>query len=366
MPSYLISALTVACALFMENLNSTVIATSLPAIAIDLHEDPISLKLALTSYLVSLAIFIPASGWVADRFGARKIFRIAILVFTLGSILCGMASTLPGFIAARVVQGLGGAMMVPVGRLVLLRSVERTELVNALSYLTIPALLGPVAGPLLGGFITTYFHWRWIFWINVPIGAAGIVLATLFVEDVVGEGTWPLDVKGFLLCGSGLALLLFGLGGAGRGLLPWEAAVFLTALGGLALIAYVRHARRTAFPIIDLTLLKIKTFRASVMGGSLFRIGIGSIPFLLPLMLQAGFGMNAFQSGSVTFIASVGAMAMKATAAPILRLFGFRRVLVYDAIFDRRLAGLLRLFHAFDAGGSHDGRAADVRLRALA
>jgi EmrB/QacA subfamily drug resistance transporter len=344
LPSYLISALTVACALFMENLDSTVIATSLPAIAQDLHEDPISLKLALTSYLVSLAIFIPASGWAADRFGARKIFRIAILLFTFGSILCGMAASLPGFIGARVIQGLGGAMMVPVGRLVLLRSIERSELVNALSYLTVPALLGPVAGPLLGGFITTYFHWRWIFWINVPIGAVGILLATLFVEDVAGEGAWPLDVTGFLLCGSGLAFLLFGLGGAGRGLLPWEAAVFLTASGALALATYVWHARRTDFPLIDLTLLRIKTFRASVAGGSLFRIGIGSIPFLLPLMLQAGFGMNAFQSGSVTFIASVGAMAMKATAAPILRLFGFRRVLVYDAILTAALLGCYGFF----------------------
>ena len=344
MPSYLISALTVACALFMENLDSTVIATSLPAIATDLHEDPISLKLALTSYLVSLAIFIPASGWAADRFGARKIFRLAIFVFTLGSILCGVSGSLPGFIAARVIQGLGGAMMVPVGRLVLLRSIERTELVNALAFLTVPALLGPIMGPLLGGFITTYFHWRWIFWINVPIGAAGIILATLFVKDVKGEAASPLDVTGFLLCGLGLACLLFGLGGAGRGLMPWEAAILLAVLGALALTAYVLHALHAAFPLIDLKLLSFKTFRASVMGGSLFRIGIGSIPFLLPLMLQAGFGMSAFQSGSVTFIASVGAMAMKATAAPILRIFGFRRVLVYDAILSAAFLGAYGFF----------------------
>jgi EmrB/QacA subfamily drug resistance transporter len=345
LPSYLISALTVACALFMENLDSTVIATSLPAIAKDLHEDPISLKLALTSYLVSLAIFIPASGWAADRFGARKIFRIAILVFTLGSILCGVAFTLPDLVGARVIQGLGGAMMVPVGRLVLLRSIERSELVNALAFLTVPALLGPITGPLLGGFITTYFHWRWIFWINVPIGAAGIVLATFFVTDVKGEGeSPPLDVTGFFLCGLGLASLLFGLGGAGRGLIPWEAAILLAGLGALALTAYVLHARRAAFPLLDLKLLSIKTFRASVVGGSLFRIGIGSIPFLLPLMLQTSFGMTAFQSGSVTFIASVGAMAMKATAAPILRLFGFRRVLVYDAILSATFLGCYGFF----------------------
>ena len=328
----------------MENLDSTVIATSLPAIAKDLHEDPISLKLALTSYLVSLAIFIPASGWAADRFGARTIFRAAILVFTSGSILCGLASTLPELVGARIVQGLGGAMMVPVGRLLLLRSVERSELVDALSFLTVPALLGPISGPPLGGFITTYFHWRWIFWINVPIGVAGMILATLYIEDVKEEASAPLDVTGFFLCGLGLASLLFGLGGIGRGLMPWEAAIVLAGFGTLALTAYGAHARRAAFPLLDLELLSIKTFRASVAGGALFRIGIGSIPFLLPLMLQAGFGMTAFQSGSVTFIASVGAMAMKATAAPILRIFGFRRVLVYNAIVSAACLGFYGFF----------------------
>jgi len=332
LPSYLISALTVACALFMENLDSTVIATSLPAMAADLHEDPISLQLALTSYLVSLAIFIPASGWVADRFGARTTFRVAILIFTLGSVLCGLASTLPLLVGARILQGLGGALMVPVGRLVLLRSVDRSELINALAFLTVPALLGPITGPPLGGFITTYFHWRWIFWINVPIGAAGFLIATLYMNEVESEAPGPLDVPGFLLCGFGLAFLLFGFGGAGRGLMAWQATAVLGSLGTLVLVFYVRHARRTPSPLIDLGLLSIKTFQASVLGGSLFRIGIGSIPFLLPLMLQTGFGLTAFQSGSITFIASVGSLAMKTTAAPILRLFGFRRVLVFDAI----------------------------------
>jgi EmrB/QacA subfamily drug resistance transporter len=322
----------------------TVIATSLQAIARDLNENPISLKLALTSYLFSLAIFIPVSGWAADRFGARTTFRTAILVFAGGSILCGMAATLPGLVGARILQGLGGAMMVPVGRLLLLRSVERSELVNALSFLTVPALLGPVAGPLLGGFITTYFHWRWIFWINVPIGAAGLVLATLFIEDIKPKTLWPFDVIGFLLCGAGLALLLFGLGGAGRGLLPWQAALTMAGLGASALAAYGRHARLTAFPLLDLKLLSIKTFRASVTGGSLFRIGIGSIPFLLPLMLQTGFGLNAFQSGSITFIASAGAMAMKATAAPILRRFGFRPVLIYNAVLSAAFLGCYGFF----------------------
>jgi EmrB/QacA subfamily drug resistance transporter len=344
LPSYLITALTVACALFMENLDSTVIATSLPAIAGDLHEDPISLKLALTSYLISLAIFIPASGWAADRFGARTVFRSAILVFVAGSILCGLSNTLPGLVGARVIQGLGGAMMVPVGRLLLLRTVERSELVNALSYLTVPALLGPMAGPLLGGFITTYFHWRWIFWINVPIGIAGVILATRFIENVKCETLWPLDAKGFVLSGLGLAFLVSGLGGFGRGLMPWQDAVCLTVLGAAALTAYGLHARNAAFPLLDLKLLSIATFRASVTGGSLFRIGIGSVPFLLPLMLQVPFGLNAFQSGSITFIASAGAMVMKATAAPILRFFGFRRVLIYNAMIS---AGFLACYGTF-------------------
>ena len=316
----------------METLDGTVIATSLPAIAADLHQDAITLKLALTSYLLSLAIFIPASGWAADRFGARTVFRIAILTFTVGSILCGLSSSLPEFIGARVIQGIGGAMMVPVGRLVLLRTVERSELVSALAYLMIPALLGPICGPLIGGFITTYFHWRWIFFINVPIGILGILLVSLFIKNIRGEAAWPLDVKGFLLLGPGLASLVFGLTVIGGGPVAAPVIAGLIIAGVLLLGAYGLHARKAAFPILDLRLLAIPTFRASLLGGSLFRIGVGALPLLLPLMLQIGFGMNAFQSGSITFVASAGSMLMKATATPILRLFGFRRILIYDAL----------------------------------
>ena len=332
MPRYVVTALIVATALFMENLDGTVISTALPAIATDLKEDPIALKLALTSYLLSLAVFIPASGWAADRFGARTILRAAILIFTLGSLLCGLASTLPEFIGARVIQGFGGAMMVPVGRLVLLRSVPRTEMVRALSYLTVPALMGPIIGPLVGGFITTYFHWRWIFWINIPIGIIGIILASLLIENIREKMVWPLDVSGFLLSGMGLSALIFGFTVMGRNLLPGQSIALLIAFGTAVLILYVFHARRVDYPILDLRLLAIPTFRASVAGGFLFRIGIGAIPFLLPLMLQVGFGMSAFHSGTITFIAAAGAMAMKTTAAPILHLFGFRRVLVFNAI----------------------------------
>lgn len=344
MPRYGLTALIVACAVFMETLDGTVIATSLPAIAADLHQDPITLKLALTSYLLSLAIFIPASGWAADRFGARTVFRIAIVVFTLGSILCGLSSNLSEFVGARMIQGMGGAMMVPVGRLVLLRSVERSEVVGALAYLMIPSLLGPIAGPPIGGFITTYFHWRWIFFVNVPIGIVGIVLVSLFIKNVRGGAPRPLDLPGFLILGSGLASLVFGVTVIGRGLVGTTIVVALIAAGILLLIIYVLHARRAKFPILELRLLKISTFRASLTGGSVFRIGVGALPLLLPLMLQLGFGMNPFQSGTITFVSSAGAMLMKATAPPILRFFGFRRVLIFDALLSSAFFASYGLF----------------------
>ena len=344
MPRYALTALIVACALFMENLDGTVIATSLPAIAVDLHEDPIALKLALTSYLLSLAVFIPASGWVADRFGARTVFRGAILVFTLGSILCGLSSSLTGFVLARIVQGIGGAMMVPVGRLLLLRSVERHNIVRAMAYLTLPALLGPMIGPPVGGFITTYFQWRYIFWINVPIGILGMTLVTLFIEDVREAHVAPLDIAGFLLSALGLSCLVFGLTILGRGVLPFWQTIVLMAFGAGVLALYVRHARRTPNAIIDLSLLSIPTFRVSITGGSLFRVGVGALPLLLPLMLQLGFGMSALRSGLTTFVAAAGAMLMKATASPVLNLFGFRQILVVNALVGAAFIGVNGLF----------------------
>ena len=342
----LLIPLIVACALFMENLDSTVLATSLPAIAADLHEDPITLKLALTAYLLSLAVFIPASGWAADRFGARTVFRGAIVVFTLGSVLCGFSGSLPAFVASRILQGAGGAMMVPVGRLVLLRSVPRHEIVQALAYLTMPALLGPILGPPLGGFITTYAHWRWIFWINVPIGVLGFVLASLFVPNTREEVPPRLDTVGFLLTGAGFTALMFGLTAAGRGFLPGWGVGLLVAAGVALLALYVRHAGRVPHPILDLSLLRIPTFAASVAGGFLFRVGIGALPFLLPLMLQLGFGLTPFQSGCLTFAAAAGAFLMKTTAQPILRRFGFRRVLVVNAVLS---AAFLASYGAFTA-----------------
>jgi EmrB/QacA subfamily drug resistance transporter len=330
-PSVALTPLIVATALFMENLDGTVLATALPAMAADLHEDPVALKLALTSYLLSLAVFIPLSGWVADRYGARKVFRAAIFVFTVGSILCGLSNSLSAVVVTRIVQGLGGAMMVPVGRLVLLRTAQRHELVTALAYLTIPALIGPLIGPPLGGFIATYFHWRFIFWINVPIGLLGMALVTRYIPNLREEEQYPLDMKGFVLTAIGLSSLIFGLTIAGRDYTPMSVTIALVVIGLIALGAYVTHARKTPYPIIDLRLLNTTTFRIALLGGFLFRMGLGAVPFLLPLLLQTGFGMTPFQSGSLTFIAALGAMAMKTTAQPILRYFGFRHVLVVNA-----------------------------------
>src|SRR5271165_1812298 len=315
MRSAVLTAFIIATALFMENMDGTVISTSLPAIALDLHQDPIVLKLALTSYMLTLAVFIPASGWIADRFGARTVFCSAIVVFTLGSILCGASNSLGTLIAARVFQGLGGAMMVPVGRLVLLRSVEKSDLVNALAYLTVPALIGPVAGPPLGGFITTYFHWRWIFWINVPIGVLGVLLSLKFIANLREEEVPRFDFKGFILSGLGLLGLISGLSLIGRGMAPaWEVAAQIVI--SLALLAaYVRHADGNEDAILDLKLLKIPTFFAGVIGGLIFRTGIGALPFLLPLLLQIGFGLTPFESGSLTFATALISGAFMAAYA---------------------------------------------------
>lgn len=336
--------LVIASALFMENLDATVIATSLPAIALDLGVDPIILKLAFTSYLVSLAIFIPVSGWCADRFGARTVFRAAIGVFTLASIGCAMAGDLASLIAARFGQGLGGAMMVPVGRLIILRVVEKRALVGAMAWLTVPALVAPLAGPPLGGFITTYYHWRWIFWLNVPIGIVGIVLASLLIPQIKADTTRPMDWLGFLLSGLGLSTLIFGFTLIGRDVLPAPGAEGLVAFGAILVGLYIWHARRTPHPLVDLSLLRIPSFRIAIAGGSLFRVGIGAIPFLLPLMLQVGFGLSPFASGSLTFAAAAGALTMKLTAGPILRRFGFRRVLVVNTLISAASLAAVALF----------------------
>jgi EmrB/QacA subfamily drug resistance transporter len=332
MPPHRLVPLIVAVALFMENMDSTVIATSLPAIAADLGTSPLALKLAMTSYLLSLAIFIPASGWTADRFGARNVFAGAIAVFILGSIGCAFANSLEGFVVARIVQGMGGAMMTPVGRLVVVRTIDKREFVNAMAWLTTPALIGPVIGPPLGGFITTYASWHWIFIINVPIGLAGIFLVARYIDPVREEHVEPFDGVGMVLAGLGVAGLAFGLSVAGLDLWPWWVVTALVAGGAVFMTAYVLHARRVKAPVLDFSLFRIPTFRASVIGGFLFRVGIGALPFLLPLMLQTGFGLNPFQSGLVTFAAAVGAIGMKFFAGPLIKRFGFRTILVSNAL----------------------------------
>ena len=332
MRTTLLLPLIIACALFMENMDSTVIATSLPVIAQDLGVNPISLKLALTAYLVSLAVFIPVSGWIADRFGSRTVFRLAIGVFMIGSLACGFSDSLGGFVAARFLQGMGGAMMVPVGRLVLLKSVPKNELVQAMSYLTIPALLGPVIGPPLGGFISTYFHWRWIFFINIPIGILGIYLASRHIPEITEPDLAPLDYRGFMLSGFGLSALTLGLATAGQHLLSREMSIACMIAGGISLGLYVWHAFHCEHPLLDFRFLKVATYRTSVVGGGLFRIGVGAIPFLLPLMLQLGFGFSALQSGMLTCTSAIAAMFMKTMAVAILRRFGFRNVLIWNVL----------------------------------
>ncbi len=324
--------LIVAVALFMENMDSTVISTSLPAIARALGTNPLALKLAVTSYLLALAIFIPASGWMADRFGARNVFRIAIGVFVLGSIGCALSHSLEEFVVARIVQGTGGAMMTPVGRLILLRSIDKRLLVNAMALVTIPALIGPICGPPLGGFITTYASWHWIFIINVPIGLVGVVVATRYVPDLHAEPPAPFDFVGFVLSGLGIGGLAFGLSIMGLAFLPTGVVAALIGVGAVSAAAYVLHARRKAAPILDLRLFKLPTFRASIFGGFMFRLGIGALPFLLPLLLQIGFNLTPFQSGLITFTGALGSMFMKAAVAGVLKRFGYRPVLVYNSL----------------------------------
>ncbi len=349
--------LIIAVALFMENMDSTVIATSLPAIAADIGTNPLALKLAVTSYLLSLAIFIPASGWTADRFGARTVFRAAIAVFVLGSIGCALSSSLTDFVIARIVQGMGGAMMTPVGRMVVVRTISKRELIGAMAWVTTPALIGPVLGPPVGGFITTYATWHWIFIINVPIGLLGIVLATRYIPDVRAEEHERFDVVGMMLAGLGIGGMAFGLSVLGLNFLPWFVVVALVFGGACFVAAYLAHARHTENPALDLTLFRLPTFFASVVGGFIFRLGLGALPFLLPLMLQIGFGMTPFQSGMITFATALGAMGMKWAVAFILRRFGFRNILV-DQFGDQLcLPRHLRRFHRDDTDCADGGLA---------
>jgi EmrB/QacA subfamily drug resistance transporter len=339
--------LIVASAMFMEQLDGTVLATALPSMARSFDADPLHMNVALTSYLLTLAMFIPASGRIADRFGSRTVFRAAIALFTVGSIACAQAPTLWALVAARMLQGAGGAMMSPVGRLVMLRAVSKAELVRSMAWLMIPATIGPIVGPPVGGFIVTYLSWHWIFYINVPIGVAGIVLVTLFIDETKEPQRQPFDLWGLVLAGTALASLMFGIEVASRGVGTAWIIGGLLGTGVLSSGAYAVHARQHPRPMLDFRMLRTETFRMSVICGSLSRIAVGAMPFLLPMMLQLGFGMSAAQSGLVTFVSSIGSMLMRLCAPWFLRLLGFRNVLVWIGLFATLILALTAAFRPY-------------------
>jgi EmrB/QacA subfamily drug resistance transporter len=338
--------LVVGCAFFMEGLDSTMIAVSIPAMAKSLGESPLRLSLVITSYLLSLAVFIPVSGWIADRFGARRVFCAAVLLFAGGSALCGLADSLPMLIVMRVVQGFGGAMMTPVGRLILLRSFPRTGLVSAMNWMTIPAMVGPMVGPIVGGFLTDYASWRWIFYLNIPIGLIGGGLALWLFENFRAPSPSQFDLTGFVIVGVGLFLFELAIENVGRPVLPRALGLAFFPLAALMLLAYWHHARHTSSPVLDLDLFAIKTFRVGTVTGGVCRMGLDATPFLLPLLFQVGFGLSPLAAGYLTFSATFGAMAVRTLSRRLLRLCGFRRTLVGGAVLSAAITAGFALLSA--------------------
>jgi EmrB/QacA subfamily drug resistance transporter len=329
-PPIYVTAL-IASAFFMENLDGTIIATALPQMARSFHVGAVNLNIGMTAYLLTLAVFIPISGWVADRFGARTVFAAAIGIFTLSSLLCGLAHTLTQFTLMRILQGLGGAMMVPVGRLIVLRNTPKDKLTQAIAYITWPGLSALVLGPPLGGFITTYASWHWIFFLNLPIGAVALILTLLWIENVRTGATHPFDWLTFVLAGvasSGTVYAMEKLGGDG---MHWQAPSLILALSlisGLLAVAAARRKPTTSF--IDIESLRLKTYALSIYGASAFRIAVSVLPFLLPLMFQIVFGLSAFHSGLYLLALFAGDFSMKAIVIQVLRRFGFRRILIVN------------------------------------
>jgi len=330
-PSWMAPAI-IGSALLMSTLESTVMSNAVPSIARALHEEPLRLNMAISLYLLSSAVFLPVSGWVADKFGAKRIFIAAILLFAVSSAGCGLAGSFAQLIVARIFQGASAAMMVPVARLVLLRMTPKQELVAAISVFTMPALVGPVVGPILGGFIVTYFNWRWIFFINLPIAVVAVMLVRAFVPEVKAQRVSPIDGWGIALTGIGLAAMMLGFENLGRPFLPGWQVGGLFALSLACFGLYWRHASGNRDAVIDLEVFRISTFNAATVGGGFTRISVGAMPFLLAMLLQVGFGMSALTAGLMTFLSSAGALVMKSIAPPVLRRFGFRGVLLVNGV----------------------------------
>lgn len=321
-------ALLVAGAFFMENLDGTIISTAAPRMAVSLGVRSVDINVTMTAYLLTLAVFIPVSGWVADRIGARTVFAWAIALFTVSSVLCAVSTSLAELTGMRVLQGIGGAMMVPVGRLVVLRSTAKSDLIRAIAYLTWPALVAPVLAPVLGGVFTTYASWRWIFVVNVPLGAIALVVALRMVPNVRDPGRPPLDWVGFLLSGAGLALIVYGMERIGGVRIAWGVVAATVGVGVALCVAASRHFLRRRQPLLDLTTMRVQTFRVTNFGGSFFRMAISAVPFLLPLMFQDAFGWGALKSGLLVIAVFIGNIGIKPWTTPILRRFGFRTVLI--------------------------------------
>jgi EmrB/QacA subfamily drug resistance transporter len=322
----------VAVALFMEQLDTTILNTAVPTIAGALGVAALNMKAALTSYMLSLAVFIPISGWIADRFGTRRVFFSAIGLFTFGSLLCGMALNMPMLVASRVVQGCGGALMVPVGRIALVRTFPKSQLLRAWSFVSIPAMIGPFLGPLAGGLIVDYLHWRIIFFVNLPIGLLGLYMTFQHMPDYRAARSDPLDFEGLVLFSSGIALLSYVLEIFGEHALSMTAEACLLALSALLLWGYGLHARREKFPLLRLRLFGIRTFRAAVVGSFITRLGIGGLPFLLPLLYQIGLGYSAVQSGLLVMPQTLAAIGSRPFIPWFLNALGYRKVLLFNTI----------------------------------
>ena len=324
------AALLVAGAFFMEFIDGTVIATALPDMAKSFGVQAVDLNIGISAYLITLAVLIPASGWIADRFGARKIFTLALAIFTLASVLCGLSTTLESFLAMRILQGEGGALMVPVGRLAVLRITPKHQLITAIATLTWPALVAPIIGPPLGGFITSYANWPWVFFINVPLGLLAIALALRFIPNIRDDDRRPFDLPGFLATAIAMVSLVYAMELLGSQHPESGLTIALLALGVGTFAFSLRHFRRAAWPMIRLDAMQVPTFRVTMYGGSLFRASISAVPFLLPLMFQVGFGMNAFQAGSLVLAVFVGNLTIKPATTPLIRWLGFKKLLLIN------------------------------------